>query len=61
MATSPSDAGSGTAVVAGAISAVDVATSAAAQLLRNGFAANAGDAMIDHAISGIPAALHQKV
>jgi F-type H+-transporting ATPase subunit b len=41
--------------------AVDVATAAAAQLLRNGFAADAGDAMIDHAISGIPAALHQKV
>jgi hypothetical protein len=40
---------------------VDVATAAAAQLLRNGFAADAGDAMIDHAISGIPAALHQKV
>jgi F-type H+-transporting ATPase subunit b len=41
--------------------AVDVATTAAAQLLRNGFAANADEAMIDHAISGIPAALHQKV
>jgi F-type H+-transporting ATPase subunit b len=41
--------------------AVDVATTAAAQLLRNGFAANAGGAMIDHAISGIPAALLQKV
>jgi F-type H+-transporting ATPase subunit b len=41
--------------------AVDVATAAAAQLLRNGFAANAGSAMIDTAISGIPAALHQKV
>ena len=41
--------------------AVDVATAAATQLLRNGFASNAGSAMIDTAITGIPAALHQKV
>ena len=41
--------------------AVDVATAAATQLLRNGFAANAGAAMIDTAITGIPAALHQKI
>jgi F-type H+-transporting ATPase subunit b len=41
--------------------AVDVATTAATQLLRNGFASNAGAAMIDTAITGIPAALHQKV
>jgi F-type H+-transporting ATPase subunit b len=41
--------------------AVDVATAAAAQLLRDGFAANTGGTMIDHAIAGIPAALHQKV
>ena len=41
--------------------AIDVATSAATQALRNGFAANEGTAMIDTAITGIPAALHQKV
>ncbi len=41
--------------------AIDVATAAASQALRNGFAANEGGAMIDHAIAGIPAALHQKV
>jgi F-type H+-transporting ATPase subunit b len=41
--------------------AIDVATAAATQALRNGFAANEGAAMIDTAITGIPAALHQKV
>lgn len=41
--------------------AIDVATAASTQALRNGFAANAGAAMIDTAITGIPAALHQKV
>jgi F-type H+-transporting ATPase subunit b len=41
--------------------AVDVATAAVAQLLRNGYAADINDSMIDHAIAGIPAALHQAV
>jgi len=41
--------------------AIDVATAAAAQALRSGFAADEGAAMIDTAITGIPAALHQKV
>ncbi len=41
--------------------AVDVAAAAVAQLLRNGFAADKADALIDHAITGIPAALHQRI
>jgi F-type H+-transporting ATPase subunit b len=41
--------------------AVDIATAAATHLLQNGFAANAGPAMIDHAITGIPAALRQRI
>jgi F-type H+-transporting ATPase subunit b len=41
--------------------AVDVATAAVAQLLRNGFAADENDSMIDHAIAGLPSALLQKV
>jgi F-type H+-transporting ATPase subunit b len=41
--------------------AIDVATAAAAQLLRSGFAAETEPAMIDHAIAGIPAALRQSV
>jgi F-type H+-transporting ATPase subunit b len=41
--------------------AVDVATAAVSQLLRNGFAADKENGMIDHAIAGIPAALHQAV
>ncbi len=41
--------------------AVEVAGAAVAQLLRKGFAADKNDAMIDHAIAGIPAALHQAV
>ena len=41
--------------------AVDVASAAVAQLLRNGFAAETNDAMIDHAIAGVPAALHQSI
>jgi F-type H+-transporting ATPase subunit b len=41
--------------------AVDVASAAVAQLLRNGFAADTNDTLIDHAIAGIPAALHQTI
>ncbi len=41
--------------------AVDVAGAAVAQLLRKGFAVDKNEAMIDHAIAGIPAALHQAV
>jgi F-type H+-transporting ATPase subunit b len=41
--------------------AVDVAGAAVAQLLRNGFAAEKHGAMIDHAIAGIPAALHRTI
>lgn len=41
--------------------AVDVATAAVAQLLRNGFAADKHDGMVDHAIAGVPAALRQAV
>jgi F-type H+-transporting ATPase subunit b len=41
--------------------AVDVATAAAAQLLRDGFAADIGATMIDHAIAGVPAALRQAI
>jgi F-type H+-transporting ATPase subunit b len=39
--------------------AIDVATSTAAAMLRTGFAADQGETMIDHAISGIPAALRR--
>jgi F-type H+-transporting ATPase subunit b len=41
--------------------AVDVASAAVSQLLRNGFAADKNDAMIDQAIAGVPAALHQSI
>jgi len=41
--------------------AVEVAGAAVAQLLRKGFAADKNDAMIDHAIAGVPAALHQAI
>ncbi len=41
--------------------AVDVAGAAVAQLLRNGFAAETNDAMLDHAIAGVPAALGQSI
>lgn len=41
--------------------AVDVATAAVTELLRNGFASDTNDAMIDHAIAGVPAALHQRI
>jgi F-type H+-transporting ATPase subunit b len=39
--------------------AIDVATSTAATLLRTGFAADQREAMVDHAISGIPSALRR--
>ncbi|HQT64382.1 MAG: F0F1 ATP synthase subunit B [Acidocella sp. 20-57-95] len=41
--------------------AIDVATAASSQLLRSGFAADGNAAMIDQAISGVPAALRQSV
>ncbi len=41
--------------------AIDVATAASTQLLRAGFAAEGNAAMIDQAISGVPAALRQAV
>jgi F-type H+-transporting ATPase subunit b len=41
--------------------AVDIATAATAQLLRNGFGAEGDAALVDHAIAGVPAALRQAV
>jgi F-type H+-transporting ATPase subunit b len=39
--------------------AIDVATSAATTMLQSGFAADVDPTMIDHAITGIPAALRR--
>ena len=41
--------------------AVDVATAAASQLLRDGFAAETGAAMLDQAIMGLPEALRRRI
>lgn len=41
--------------------AVDVATAAVSKMLREGYAADRNEAMVDQAIAGVPAALHQAV
>jgi F-type H+-transporting ATPase subunit b len=41
--------------------AIDIATTAASHMLRAGFAEDAGLAMIDQSIAGVPAALKQAV